>query len=408
MVTCEWGMMKAKDWHNTARILCVRLDTIGDVLMTTPAIRALKESRPNRHITLLTSSAGAKVAPLIPEIDEVIVYDSPWINLTAPRRNSEPELEMVERLASSGFEASVIFTVYSQNPLPAAFLCYLANIPLRLAHCHENPYQLLTNWVPDPEPEQLIRHEVRRQLDLVSTIGSTTKDERLSLCVPEATYDRVLCLLHELGVELDRPLVVIHPGVTALSRRYPPEKYAIVARRLARDQGCQILFTGTGAESDLVAGIQAQIGDRTTTYSLVNRLNLGELAALIALSPLLITNNTGPAHVAAAVGTPVVDLYALTNPQHAPWGPAPSRVLYHDVPCKYCYASICQEGHHHCLELVTPEQVQQAACELLAGGYAGHQAADPLPGFSTTRPVPSSRFVDPLSPKGVKPKEMIG
>jgi ADP-heptose:LPS heptosyltransferase len=92
---------------------------------------------------------------------------------------------------------------------------------------------------------------------------------------------------------------------------------------------------------------------------------LGELGALLSNAPLLISNNSGPVHLAAALGTPVVDLYALTNPQHTPWE-VPNRVLNYDVPCKYCYKSVCPEGHHNCLVKVTPEQVVQAAQELLA------------------------------------------
>ena len=101
------------------------------------------------------------------------------------------------------------------------------------------------------------------------------------------------------------------------------------------------------------------------SFSLAGELDLGELAALLAMAPLLIANNTGPVHVAAAVGTPVVDLYALTNPQHTPWG-VPNRVLNHDVPCKYCYKSVCPEGHHHCLTLVPPEAVVEAVRALFA------------------------------------------
>src|SRR5438270_259735 len=100
------------------------------------------------------------------------------------------------------------------------------------------------------------------------------------------------------------------------------------------------------------------------SLSLVGCLNLPELGALLPLAPLQISNNTGPVHVAAAVGTPVVELYALTNPQHTPWA-VPSRVLNHDVPCKYCYKSVCPEGHHDCLRKVTPESVVEAACDLL-------------------------------------------
>ncbi len=108
------------------------------------------------------------------------------------------------------------------------------------------------------------------------------------------------------------------------------------------------------------------------SYSVAGQFDIAQLTALIEMAPLLITNNTGPAHIAAAVGTPIVDLYALTNPQHQPWQ-VPSRVLSHDVPCKFCYKSICPEGHHNCLRLVTPAQVVQASIELL------RETAEPEP-----------------------------
>lgn len=355
--------MTADDWNQVENVLCIRLDTIGDVLMTTPAIRALKESHPSRRITLLTSSAGAATASLVPELDEFIVYNAPWLKATAPRTDSRPEYEMASRLRRLQFDAAVIFTVYSQNPLPSAFMCYLADIPLRLAHCHENPYQLLTHWVKDPEPEKFVRHEVRRQLDLVATVGCRTKDERMTMRVLESASCRVQDILQKLGVDKERPWVVIHPGATAPSRRYPPEGFAEVARRLVVDMGIQVIFTGTEPERELVEGIQT--GMDVPSHSLVGCLNLAELAALVAIAPVLISNNTGPVHIAAAVGTAVVDLYALTNPQHTPWG-VPHRVLFHDVPCKYCYKSICPEGHHHCLRLVTPESIVLAAWELLS------------------------------------------
>lgn len=363
--------MIASDWNCVENVLCIRLDTIGDVLMTTSAIRALKESHPSRHITLLTSSAGAATASLVPEIDEVIVYDAPWLKATSPRIDSRPEYEMAERLRHLQFDAAVIFTVYSQSPLPSAFLCYLADIPLRLAHCHENPYQLLTHWVKDPEPENFVRHEVRRQLDLVATVGCSSVDERMSLRVPQSASCRVQDILQKLGVDQERPWVIIHLGATAPSRRYPPEGFASVARRLFLDMGIQVIFTGTEPEQELVEEIQTATG--VPSHSLVGCLNLSELVGLVAITPVLIANNTGPVHIAAAVGTPVVDLYALTNPQHTPWA-VPHRVLFHDVPCKYCYKSICPEGHHHCLRLVTPESIVRAACELLTETKASQPA----------------------------------
>lgn len=358
-------------WDNAKNILCVRLDTIGDVIMTTPAMRALKVSQAGRRITLLTSSAGSVVAPLIPELDDLIIYDSPWLKATAPRENSNPEYEMIERLRQANFDAAIVFTVYSQNPLPSAFLCYMAEIPLRLAHCHENPYQLLTNWIKDPEPDQFTRHEVRRQLDLVASVGSEIADQRMSLKIPETAQARVLQLLQELNINLKYPWIVIHPGATALSRRYPPERFAIVADQLVQQYGVPVIFTGTEPEQELIASIQQNMN--TVSHALVGCLDLGELTALLSLAPLLISNNTGPVHIAAAVGTPVVDLYALTNPQHTPWE-VPNRVLFHDVPCRICYKSICPEGHYHCLRLVEPETVVNAALELLQAGQHGYCA----------------------------------
>lgn len=358
------------DWNTAQNILCIRLDTIGDVIMTTPALRLLKISPAQPKLTLMTSSAGAVVAPLVAEIDDLIVYDAPWLKATAPRMDSTPEYEMIEQLRQIQFDAAIIFTVYSQNPLPAAFLCYMAGIPLRLAHCHENPYQLLTQWIKDPEPEQFIRHEVHRQLALVASVGQPLQGDTtdfalrysMSLQVPQATLDWMQTLLLDLGIHPHQPWLVIHAGATAPSRRYPPEQFAIAARQLVQQANVQVVFTGTAPERELVETIRQQM--LAPSFSLVDRLNLIELAALLKLAPVLISNNTGPVHIAAAVGTPVVDLYALTNLQHTPWG-VPNRVLFHDVPCRLCYKSICPEGHHHCLRLVEPQAVVQAALELM-------------------------------------------
>ncbi|HET6884020.1 MAG TPA: lipopolysaccharide heptosyltransferase II [Pirellulales bacterium] len=353
--------MNRERWAEARNVLCVRLDSLGDVLLTTPAMAALKHARADRRITLLTSASGAEAARLVPEIDEVIVYEAPWMKATSNRDASAADHQMIRRLACRQFDAAAIFTVYSQNPLPAALFCYLADIPLRLAHCRENPYQLLTDWVREPEPQDLVRHEVQRHLDLVASVGVEPADDRLRLRVPPMAQRRVRRLLRTIGLAPSDCWLVIHPGSTAASRRYPPEQFAKVAEKLAK-RGWEVIFTGSEAESKLIAAIQAQMF--MPSRSLAGRLTLGELAALVEASPVLISNNTGPVHVAAAVGTPVVDLYALTNPQHTPWR-VPHRLLFHDVPCKYCYKSVCPEGHHHCLRRVEPQAVVQATLELL-------------------------------------------
>jgi lipopolysaccharide heptosyltransferase II len=348
-------------WSTAERLLCIRLDSLGDVLMMSPAIRALRESVPGRRITLLTSPSGAAVAELIPEIDDVLVYEAPWVKSTPPRLAGDVDQALIRRLRAGRFDAAVIFTTFSQSPLPAALLCFLAAIPLRLAHCHEKPYELLTDWVPDPEPAGGIRHEVRRQLDLMATVGAHTGREHLSLRVPHHVRVSISSSLHELGLGKGERWAVVHPGSTAASRRYPPELFAEVMRRLVAEHRWQVVLTGAADERDLVREIAQQAA--VPVHDLTGTLDLAELAALIASAPVLITNNTGPAHIAAAVGTPVVCLYALTNPQHTPWM-VPSRVLSHDVPCRWCYRSVCPEGHHACLRGVPPDAVVRAAVEL--------------------------------------------
>ncbi|HEV2609401.1 MAG TPA: glycosyltransferase family 9 protein, partial [Noviherbaspirillum sp.] len=350
--------MTAAGWRDAGNLLCIRLDYLGDVLMMTPAIRALKRSRPGRRITLMTSPGGAAVARYIADVDAVISYPAPWLKSSSPHP-PDVDLAMARTLRAGGFDGAVIFTTYSQSALPAAMLCYLAGIPLRLAHCRENPYQLLTDWIPDPEPHLQVRHEVRRQLDLVEKAGCRTEDERLSMQIPPDDLAAVCHRLESLGIDGDRPWIVLHPGATAPSRRYPPQRWREVAQLLAERLACPLVFTGSQQESMLVDEIRDGI---PLAISLAGKLGLGELAALISMAPVLVANNTGPAHIGAAVGTPVVDLYALTNPQHTPWQ-VPSRVLFHDVPCRNCYKSVCPEGHHACLANVAPARVADAAIE---------------------------------------------
>jgi lipopolysaccharide heptosyltransferase II len=363
-------------WSGVRNILCVRLDYLGDVLMTTPALRALRESFPGSRITLLTSRGGAAVCPYLPEIDDTLVYDAPWLKNGAPH-SPDQDRAMMALLAERQFDAAVIFTVYSQNPLPSALLCHLAGIPLRLAHCRENPYRLLSHWVPETEPERQLRHEVRRQLDLVAHVGATTVDERLSFRIPPEDRLSLEGKLQGNGLTRLTLPIVLHPGATAASRRYPPEYFAQAARELHERTGCTFLVTGDNSERELTARMSQQIPG---AIDLAGVLTLGELAALIDLCALVICNNTGPAHLAAAIGTPVVDLYALTNPQHTPWQ-VPSRVLFHDVDCRFCYKSVCPQGHHDCLRQVRPGAVAGAALELLHDVPASLPRNTPLAGL---------------------------
>jgi ADP-heptose:LPS heptosyltransferase len=355
----------AETWGPEVRdVLAVRLDAVGDVLMTTPAIRALR-SCPGRSVTLLTSTAGAEVAGLVPEIDDVIVFDAPWMKASADGDDRSIE-RMAERLRARRFDAAAVFTVYSQNPQPAAMLCYMAGIPRRLAHSREPAYRLLTHRVDEPEPQTVVRHEVDRQLDLVACVGARTDVTSLSIRIGDRALSATDAWLVEEGIEPDRPWAVLHPGASAPSRRYPPEAFAAAATELGVVHGWHIVLAGGPGDRDVMDAVRRALPAMPLLH-VRETDGIEDLGALLERAPLLIANNSAPAHIAAAVGTPVVDLYALTNPQHAPWG-VPARVLYRDVPCRFCYASVCSEVHHRCLRGVPPGDVVAAALELMRKG----------------------------------------
>lgn len=364
-----------RGWRDVRRVLAVRLDNLGDVLMTTPALAALRSLAPDVRITLLASSAGTALAGLLPDVDDIIEFPAPWVK-SAAADAMQPglrELRLVETLAARRFDAAVIFTVCTQSALPAALLCRMAGIRLRLAHSRENPYALLTHWVVETDHvEDGMRHEVARQLALVLSVGASVADDRLRITTSPADVARARARRAGIGLAPADPYVVVHPGASAPSRRWPPERFGAAADAIARATGCAIVFTGGADEAALIDVARAAMS--VESASLAGQLDVGGLAALIADSRLLVSNNSGPAHLAAAVGTPVVVLYALTNPQHTPWK-VPSRVLSHNVPCRWCLKSVCPMGHHACLEGVTVETVVEAALALLETSAATRTAA---------------------------------
>jgi lipopolysaccharide heptosyltransferase II len=377
------------EWAAARNLLAIRLDSLGDVLMTTPALSAIKRHRPDIRLSLLTSPSGAEAAHHVREIDRCLVHSAAWMKPAVGREPAAATRHLVEQLAVEGFDAAIVFTTCTQSALPAAMLCHLAGIPLRLAHCRENPYALLTHWVPDHEVcHRGMRHEVQRQLDLVRTVGFDTTNERLRLRYKAADARRMRELFAAAGGDADLPYIVVHPGATAPSRRYPADRFGRAADALARATGCQIVYTGSEEEQHLIDEAAARM--RQIPITLAGQLSLGELAALLAGAQALVCNNTGPAHVAAALGTPVVVLYALTNPQHTPWL-TPARVLSHEVPCRDCLKSICPQGHHACLLGIEPDEVVQAVLDLLGTPLA-------VPRHPSMPPAIPSWVPSPLSP----------
>ncbi|HET8877691.1 MAG TPA: lipopolysaccharide heptosyltransferase II [Casimicrobiaceae bacterium] len=351
-------------WRSARSLLAVRLDGIGDLLMTTPALRALKQDRRGRSLTLLTSPAGAIAARELPFVDDVIVFTAPWMKAAeAVPVSPVATASLVEQLRERAFDAAIVFTVFTQSALPSATLLHLAGIPRRAAYSRENPYALLTDWRADPDRDAHagVRHEVQRQIDLVQSLGTRVRDTRLSFPVREDARRSMLACVVAAGMEPGRPWLIVHPGATAASRRYPHDKLADAIGRLQQRGRWQIAVAGTAEDRECARRIAASVNG---VVPLTGVLDLAELAALLQAAELVVCNNSAPAHIAAAVGTPVVDLYALTNPQHTPWGVA-HRVLSHDVDCKYCLKSACPQRHHRCLADVAPGEIVAAVDALL-------------------------------------------
>jgi lipopolysaccharide heptosyltransferase II len=354
--------------------LIIRADNLGDLVMSTPAIRALKETT-GAHITVLTSQMATGIAKHISEIDEVITYDLPWVK-TNNSINSNSFYEVVSQLREERFDAAVIFTVFSQNPLPAAMLAYLANIPKRLAYCRENPYDLLTDWVPDKEPYEFIKHQVERDLDLVRTIGATTADDRLALEVSESAWQEAQRKLVSENIDLGKQWIIFHAGVSEVKRQYSEEGWIEAGKKMV-EQGYQILFTGTKNEKALTDSLVAGIG--SNAFSIAGFFSLEEFIAAIKHAPLIVSVNTGTVHIAAAVGTPVVVLYATTNPQHSPWK-VPSRVLEFDVPIEMRSKNevlqfLYKEVYSKPIGMPTAEDIVKACFELLGKQHSTVETA---------------------------------
>src|SRR6266567_6487776 len=217
------------NWQAVRKVLLIRLDNLGDVLLMTPAFHALKTELPQASFTLLTSSVGAQIGRLDPDIDDIILYEAPWIDPWKQLpHDSEREQQMINQLRQAHFDGAIIFTSFRQSSLPAAYMCYLADIPLRMAASVDGPGSLLTTRHKHPEH---MMHEVERGLDLVGSIGIKTIERDMVLHVPEGDRRTVENFLAREDVT-GHPLVVVHPGCTMPGRTYPWEMYVDVINLL--------------------------------------------------------------------------------------------------------------------------------------------------------------------------------
>jgi ADP-heptose:LPS heptosyltransferase len=333
------------DWAALSRILVVRPDNLGDVVMAGPAVRALHQATPSARIDLLAAPSGAAVAPLLPHLDAVLAASVSWQQLDPDEVPPDADLGLVRRIAGGRYDAAVILTSFSQSPWPAAYVCRLAGVPVRVGASKEFGGAGLTHWVPAP-PDGT--HQVDRMLHVLERVGVPPDGADLRLDLPESARSPV-----------DEPYALLLPGASCASRRYPPERFARVAALLA-EGGLRAVVAGSAREATLVE--QAGGG--------VTGLDVPELAALVAGSAVVVCNNSGGAHLASAFRRPVVVLFAGTE-QQAQYAPrfTPATLLTEPTPCAPCRQLRCPYAQE-CLD-IAPEDVAEAALLLATSRVTG-------------------------------------
>jgi len=331
-----------------SKVLAVRLDSDGDVLLTGPALRALAAH--NEQVDVLVSPAGVAAAHLLPGVHEVLVYAAPWSGYLPPPLDPEATQLLVRELAKRHYDLAVVFTSFHQSPLPMALLARLAGIPRVAATSADYPGSLL-----DLRHRRTGGHEVEAALDLAAAVGAklpTDDAGRLAVRRPLSPVNHLLP-----GGEF----VVVHPGASVPARAPAPEHAACIVSGLLAE-GWNVVVTGSPSEVELAE--QVAVPGAST---LAGRTTLAELAAVLSHAACVVVGNTGPAHLAAAVGTPVVSLFSpvVSAQRWAPYGVPMVLLGDQQAPCRDTRARDCPVPGHPCLGVITPAAVTAAVASLV-------------------------------------------
>jgi ADP-heptose:LPS heptosyltransferase len=324
------------------RTLAVRQDNHGDVLLAGPALRALAAG--SDRLALLCGPRGEQAARLLPGVDEIIVWEAGWIDAEPqPVRRTDVD-STIDRLTSGAFDRAVIFTSFHQSPLPTALMLRMAGIPCIGAVSVDYPGSLLdVRHLIDDDV-----HEVQRALSLAAAMGFELPrgdDGRLRLqSLPPASRDGCY--------------VVLHPGCTQTARTWSVEGFTRTAGLLA-SRGIDVVVTGSREEAALTARVS---GGMKRVHDFGGATSFAEFAALVGGAQAVVCGNTAAAHVAAAMATPVVEIFPPTVPfvRFSPWMVPYAVFGDASIACAGCRARVCPMPGHPCLREVTPERVAAA------------------------------------------------
>jgi ADP-heptose:LPS heptosyltransferase len=334
--------------------MVVRLDNVGDVILAGPAVRAVAHA--GDPVVFLAGPSGAAAAELLPGVSDVIVFDAPWVPFQPSPLVPGAIDDLVASVRSRMVEEAVVLTSFHQSPLPIALVLRLAGVATISATCVDYPGALLD--LRHPYDEAL--HEVEQALSLCSAAGFDLPegdDGRLAINLPAASLPFS-----------EEPYVVVHVGASVPARGLPIERTARAVARLA-DAGLRVLLTGSASERALAE----QVGSGAPPASiavLCGATTLHELASVIAGAAAVVCGNTSVAHIAAAVGTPVVEAFAPVVPAHRwrPWRVPHVLLGTLDIGCAGCRARTCPVAGQPCLAPFTADNVLDAVARVCRPG----------------------------------------
>ncbi|MBT2501140.1 glycosyltransferase family 9 protein [Curtobacterium sp. ISL-83] len=335
------------------RVLVVRLDSFGDVLVTGPAVRAVVAG--SSHVTMLCGPQGAPAARLLPGVDTVRVWAAPWVTETARPLDDAVLAEFRALVAEERPDEAVVLTSFHQSPLPVAMLLRLAGVQRVTGASVDHPGSLLDVRLRPGEdlPEDL--PEPERALRIAGAAG---------FALPPGDDGR-LVVRHDADapVQVARlgRYVVVHPGASVPARSWPAERHRALVAAYA-ERGVPVVITGSPGEAELTSEVAGDTG-----IDLGGRTSPAELAAVLAGAEVVVVGNTGPAHLAAAVGVPIVSLFSPVVPavKWAPYAPLVELLGDQGAACRLSRARECPVPGHPCLASVTVDDVLAAHERLL-------------------------------------------
>ena len=338
------------------RVVVRGTNWVGDSVMTVPALRALRRVLPEAKITLVVRPAAKGIFSGVKFVDDLLVYD---------RRSAFSIVSQVREWRQRHFDLTIVF----QNAFEAALIPFVAGVPLRLGYATESRQALLTHPLPLPDWRSS-RHEVFYYLYLITALEQllfgTSKiceqDPDASLEISEARQAEAEQLLSTHGVREGEAVVALCPGsINSRAKRWPAEAYAALADRLI-ESGRQVLLIGSADEMDVSREVTARMKQRPIV--LTGKTSLDQIVAVLSLVDLVVTNDTGPAHIAAALGRPTLVIFGPTNPLTTrPFAPE-AEILRHPPDCAPCMLRDCPIDHR-CMTAITVDEVFEQAQSLL-------------------------------------------